>query len=75
MKNQAKLFWLRVIQEMHLQDISIKELSILAKINPSTITKGLKRQSIPNVIMGIRIARVLSVSLEYLLFGENRPAV
>ena len=60
-------FWKNVDDELKYQGIERKELASLADFDVSYIGKGIRRDSIPAADLALRIAKVLNVSLEYLL--------
>ncbi|MBR6154811.1 MAG: helix-turn-helix transcriptional regulator [Treponema sp.] len=63
-----------VRKELVRQKMDAKELSAKTGIPYSTLLAYLdKRQSLPNIVMGCEIARVLGVSAEYLVTGQDIP--
>ena len=60
-------FWKNVAIELEYQGMGRKELSYKSDVPMSTIHKGMERDSIPGADTALKIAQVLSVSLEYLL--------
>lgn len=63
-----------VRKELVRQKMDAKELSAKTGIPYSTLLAYLdKRQSLPNIVMGCEIARVLGVSAEYLVTGRDFP--
>ena len=64
-------FWKNVAIELEYKGIGRKELSFTSGVPMSTIHKGMERDSIPSADSAIRIAKVLDVSLEYLLDMEE----
>ena len=64
-------FWARVEQEREYQGISRKELAFRANIAYQGIGLGLERNSMPGADTAIRIAKVLKVSIEYLVGEEH----
>ena len=67
-------FWTVVKHLMEIKNTSLETLAITCQI-PLSILKGCMRMNFfPTVIEGYRIARVLGVSVEYLITGENLHA-
>lgn len=64
-------FWANVEEEMEYQGISRKELAYKANISYSGIGLGLERDSMPGADTALSIAKVLNVSIEYLLYGTS----
>lgn len=64
-------FWNIVIDELEYQGKSRKWLAAEAKIDVSTIGTGLKRGSLPNVDLALRVAAALKVPVEYLATGKS----
>ena len=59
-------------REMEYQDIQVKELSQRTGISKNTLDKYLSgSQSLPSVEKAAKIAKVLNVSVEYLLSAEE----
>lgn len=69
-------FWEVVDLEREYKNISRKELAYLANFSVNSIPTGIARGSIPAADVAYRIAKVLGVSVEYLLLGgetKNQP--
>ena len=64
-------FWERVDDLLDRKDINKKTLAIEAKFNPSNITKGISKNNIPSAETAVRIAKVLGVTVEYLVNGTD----
>lgn len=64
-------FWKVVIDELEFQNKTRKWLAMEASFDVSTIGTGLKRQSMPQVDLALRIADVLEVPVEYLVTGKS----
>ena len=64
-------FWEVVDSEREYKNLSRKELAYLADFSVNTIPTGIARGSIPAADVAYRIAKVLGVSVEYLLLGEK----
>ena len=64
-------FWQNVESELQYQGISRKELALNAKISYSGIGLGLERDSMPGADTALRVSKVLNVSIEYLLTGNE----
>lgn len=67
-------FWERVDDLLDRNDINKKTLAIEAKFDPSNITKGIKNNNIPSADTAVRIAKVLGVTVEYLVNGTDSAA-
>jgi transcriptional regulator with XRE-family HTH domain len=71
-------FWKNVEEERIYQGLTRKELAFRANIAYQGIGLGIERDSMPGVDTAVKIARVLNVSLEYLLkdvdLTTNLPA-
>ena len=63
-------FWEIVIDELEYQNKTRKWLASEVCIDVSTIGTGLKRGSIPQVDLALRIAKALNVPVEYLVSGN-----
>jgi len=58
--------------EIAYSSILVKELSSLSGVNIHTLNNYLsKKGQIPSVETGVKIARALGVTAEYLVFGEE----
>ena len=64
-------FWNVVIDELEFQNKTRKWLAAEASFDVSTIGTGLKRESIPQVDLALRIAKALNVPVEYLVTGKT----
>lgn len=64
-------FWEVVDSEREYKNISRKELAYLADFSVNSIPTGIARGSIPAADVAYRIAKVLDVTVEYLLLGGN----
>ena len=64
-------FWEVVDSEHEYKNISRKELAYLADFSINSIPTGITRGSIPAADVAYRIAKVLDVTVEYLLLGGN----
>lgn len=64
-------FWEIVDSEREYKNLSRKELAYLADFSVNSIPTGIARGSIPAADVAYRIAKVLGVSVEYLLLGEK----
>jgi transcriptional regulator with XRE-family HTH domain len=64
-------FWETVDSEREYKNLSRKELAYLANFSINSIPTGIARGSIPAADVAYRIAKVLGVSVEYLLLGGN----
>ncbi|MBR5966049.1 MAG: helix-turn-helix transcriptional regulator [Treponema sp.] len=66
-------FWEVVADELEYQGMTRKWLASKVNIDVSTIAMGLKRKSIPQVDLALKIAEALKVPIEYLVTGKNSP--
>lgn len=58
--------------ELTYNDIKIKELSARTKIPYTTLLSYMNdKKSLPNVEAGVKIAKILNVSVEYLVTGYD----
>lgn len=64
-------FWETVDSEREYKNLSRKELAYLANFSINSIPTGIARGSIPAADVAYRIAKVLGVSVEYLLLGGD----
>ena len=64
-------FWEVVDSEREYKNTSRKELAYLADFSVNSIPTGITRGSIPAADVAYRIAKVLDVTVEYLLLGGN----
>ncbi|MBO4858434.1 MAG: helix-turn-helix transcriptional regulator [Treponema sp.] len=64
-------FWKNVENELEYQNISRKDLAKRAGFAVSGISLGISNNSVPSADVAVRIAKVLNVSVEYLVTGKN----
>ena len=64
-------FWERVDDLLDRNDINKKTLAYEAGFDASNITKGIKNNNVPSVETAVKIAKVLGVSVEYLVNGTE----
>lgn len=64
-------FWKNVEDELELQGISKKELSINTNINIQSLHKSFERKSEVSAINALKISNFLNVSVEYLVTGKD----
>ena len=64
-------FWENVEYIREYRNLSRKELAYQAKFSQTSISTGIKRESVPAADVAYRIAKVLKVSIEYLLTGKD----
>jgi transcriptional regulator with XRE-family HTH domain len=64
-------FWKNVENELEYQNISRKDLAQRAGFAVSGISLGISNDSVPSADVAVRIAKVLNVSVEYLVTGKN----
>ena len=64
----------RLREEIEYQGLLVKEISAKAGISNSTFLSYIDARSVlPNVETGVKIAKALGVSVEYLVNGERPP--
>lgn len=68
-------FWETVDSEREYKNLSRKELAYLANFSINSIPTGIARGSIPAADVAYRIAKVLGVSVEYLLLGGDSQTI
>lgn len=72
-------FWENVDAELEFRGMNRKTLAQEAEFDVSNIGKGIKTGSAPSADTAVRIAKILNVSVEYLVTGipenatENQP--
>ena len=64
-------FWKNVDYIRECRDISRKELAYKADFSLTSLSTGIKRDSIPSADVAFRISKILNVSIEYLLTGKE----
>lgn len=64
-------FWKRVDEELDFLGISRTYLANKCEFSLTNIGQGIKLGSTPSADTAVKIARVLNVSVEYLVTGEN----
>ena len=64
-------FWERVDDLLDRTGINKKTLAYDAGFDASNITKGIKNNNIPSAETAVKIAKVLDVSVEYLVDGTE----
>ncbi|HBG65073.1 MAG TPA: hypothetical protein DDW78_01205 [Treponema sp.] len=67
-------FWETVDSEREYRNLSRKELAYRADFSLTSLSTGIKRGSVPAADVALRIAKVLGVSVEYLLTGLEPEA-
>ena len=67
-------FWERVDTERDYKNMTRKELAGRAGFSLTSLSTGITRGSIPAADVALRIAKVLDVSIEYLLTGDDGSA-
>lgn len=68
-------FWEIVDLEREYKNLSRKELAYLADFSVNSIPTGIARGSIPAADVAYRIAKVLGVSVEYLLTSGEKDTI
>lgn len=64
-------FWERVEYLREYQNMTRKELSAKASFSIASISTGISRGSVPSADVALRIAKILDVSVEYLITGKD----
>lgn len=64
-------FWERVDEELEYKGMNRKALATEVGFNLGNIGKGIQLGSSPSADTAVKIAKVLNVSVEYLVTGEN----
>lgn len=64
-------FWEIVDEELEYKNIDRKELASKVGFNVSNISKGIRENNIPSADTAVQIAKILGVSVEYLVTGQN----
>ena len=64
-------FWENVDYIREYRDMSRKELAYKAGFSLTSLSTGIKRNSIPSADVAYRIAKTLNVSIEYLITGKE----
>lgn len=64
-------FWETVEEVREYKDISRKELAYKADFSLNSISTGIARNSVPSADVACRIAKVLGVSVEFLVTGKS----
>ena len=67
-------FWENVDAELEFKGINRKTLAEEAQFDVSNIGKGIKTGSAPSADTAVRIAKILNVSVEYLVTGQPQTA-
>lgn len=65
-------FWERVDKLLEEKEINRKTLAAEAHFDASNVTKGIKNGNIPAADTAVKIARILNVSVEYLVDGTEK---
>lgn len=64
-------FWERVDEELEYKGMNRKSLATEAGFNLGNIGKGIQLGSSPSADTAVKIAKVLNVSVEYLVTGQD----
>ena len=64
-------FWERVDEELEYKGMNIKSLASEVGFNLGNIGKGIQLGSSPSADTAVKIAKVLNVSVEYLVTGQD----
>jgi len=67
----TSIFWDNVFTLLAQQDKSQKWLADASKVGKTVINSGISRKSSPTVDNALKIARVLGVTVEFLLTGND----
>lgn len=65
-------FWERVQELIDMHNCERKRLCQQVGFNYSNIGKGIKKNSYPSADTAVKIAKILKVSVEYLVTGKER---
>lgn len=65
-------FWERVEFELDKKGMNKKTLANEANFSMSNISKGKKDNNSPSAETAVKISKILNVSVEYLVTGENQ---
>lgn len=71
MEDLAKGFKQRLSDELSYKGFSVKEFAAKVGISVSTLNMYLYRNSIPAADVAVKMAKVLNVTTEYLITGEE----
>lgn len=71
MKNMSN-FWERVDEELEYKGMNRKALATEVGFNLANIGKGIQLGSSPSADTAVKIAKVLNVSVEYLVTGQSQ---
>ena len=63
-------FWDNVAQELEYLGMTNKSLAEKVGITASNVGKGIKQGSVPSAETAVKIAKILDVSVEYLVTGS-----
>lgn len=66
-------FWNNVLTELDYLGMTNKTLAEKAGFDPSNIGRGVRLNSSPSADMAVRIAKVLNVTVEYLVTKSSAP--
>ena len=66
-------FWDIVDEELKYKGMTRKALASEAGFNLGNVGKGIKRGSSPSADTAVKIAKVLGVTVEYLVSGSDSP--
>lgn len=64
-------FWERVDEELEYKGMNRKSLATEVGFNLGNIGKGIQLRSSPSADTAVKIAKVLNVSVEYLVTGQD----
>lgn len=64
-------FWINVKNELDFRGLSQKELASCIGESYNTLQSWINRDRLPNVEQGVKIAKVLNTTVEYLVDGSK----
>lgn len=68
------MFWENIKILLKSKKITQKQLSTMLELPERTVETWVLRNTIPDAIMSVKIAKILDTSVEYLVTGEE-PAI
>ena len=70
-QNRSMSFWDNVLAELEYLGMTNKSLAEKAGFDASNIGRGIRLKSSPSVETAVKIAKILNVSVEYLVTGKE----
>lgn len=68
-------FWNHVKEELEYKGMSQKELAFITKISYNTFQSWMTKDRLPDAADSVKIAKVLGVSVEYLVTGTENVQI